>query len=79
MGATDYMKDALNLVNMVFFVLSFTIVRVIVCPYLWWGIFKATWDNRNNPTSQQCLPWHFTYIVFLFGKLKNSHTLAVIS
>lgn len=42
-----------------------------LCPYLWWGIFTATWKNRENPVSKACLPWHFTYVVFVFGMFFN--------
>lgn len=71
MGASDHMSEKLTIVNIVLFTLSFTIFRMIVCPYLWWEIFITTWENRNNPYSQACLPWHFTYVVFVFGMFFN--------
>ena len=69
MGAK--MSASAALVNIIFFVLSFTIFRMIIVPKLWWDIFVQTWVNKNNPESQACLPWHFTYIVFVFGMFFN--------
>ena len=66
-----FMHDYLVPVNIAFFVLSFFTFRIILCPYLWWGIFSTTWEHRDNPTSQACLPWHFTYVTFVFGMFFN--------
>jgi len=71
MGAGKHMSEIMTIANIAIFTFNFTIVRMIICPYLWWGIFTATWDNRNNPISQACLPWHFTYVVFVFGMFFN--------
>jgi len=71
MGASPYMSEGMCFVNIAIFTVNFTIFRMFVCPYLWWGIFTATWDNRDNPVSQACLPWHFTYVVFVFGMFFN--------
>ena len=57
--------------NMGFFVLTFFAFRIVLCPYLWWGIFRTSWDNRDNPESQACLPWHFKYVTFAFGMFFN--------
>lgn len=65
------MSSSAALVNIIFFVLGFTIFRMIIVPKLWWDIFVQTWVNKNNPESQACLPWHFTYIVFVFGMFFN--------
>jgi len=70
MGAS-FMTHASMFVNIGIFSVNFLIYRLIVCPYLWWGIFTATWDNRYNPESQACLPWHFTYVTFFFGMFFN--------
>jgi hypothetical protein len=63
----DYMVP----INIFFFVTSFFAFRIILCPYLWWGIFSTTWEHRHNPTSQACLPWHFKYVTFTFGMFFN--------
>jgi len=70
MGAT-FMTHATTIVNIGMFSISFLMFRLIICPYLWWGIFVATWENRYNPESQECLPWHFTYVTFFFGMFFN--------
>jgi TLC domain len=57
--------------NMGIFVLTFFAFRIVLCPYLWWGIFTTCWDNRANPISQACLPWHFKYVTFVFGMFFN--------
>lgn len=66
-----FLNDHLVTINIICFVVSFFIFRIILCPYLWWGIFSTTWEHRNNPTSQACLPWHFKYVVFVFGMFFN--------
>jgi len=71
MGAGKHMSETMTIANIFVFTSTFLIFRMIVCPYLWWGIFAATWDNRDNPVSQGCLPWHFTYVVFIFGMFFN--------
>eukprot|EP00536_Pseudo-nitzschia_multiseries_P009111 jgi/Psemu1/288237/fgenesh1_pg.247_\ len=71
LGATDYMSKFATIANITIFTIHFVIYRMFVCPYLWWGIFRATWEHRNNPVSQACLPWHFKYVVFVFGMFFN--------
>jgi len=71
MGATKYMSELTNILNIIVFTLSFIIFRMIVCPKLWWDIFVETWRHRENPESQACLPPHFTYVVFVFGMFFN--------
>lgn len=71
MGASEHMSQRMTLANIAMFTLIFTTFRMIVCPYLWWEIFITTWENRNNPFSQACLPWHFPYVVFAFGMFFN--------
>ena len=68
MGAVDLLSKTTAILNILIFSLTFTYFRMIVCPYLWWGIWTETWEHRNNPISQACLPWHFTYVVFVFGE-----------
>lgn len=70
-GASAYMSNTMATANIALFVLAFLIFRIFVCPYLWWGIWTTTWEHRNNPISQSCLPWHFTYVVFVFGMFFN--------
>ena len=57
--------------NLVLFVISFFIFRVLICPYLMWEIFITVVQERNNPASEDCLPWHFAYIVFVFSMFFN--------
>mmetsp|Transcript_2901 Transcript_2901/g.6223 ORF Transcript_2901/g.6223 Transcript_2901/m.6223 type:complete len:283 (+) Transcript_2901:208-1056(+) len=71
MGSGIFMSQAMTILNIAIFTINFAIFRLIVCPYLWWGIFTATWKNRENPVSKACLPWHFTYVVFVFGMFFN--------
>lgn len=71
MGAVDLLSKTTAILNILIFSLTFTYFRMIVCPYLWWGIWTETWEHRNNPISQACLPWHFTYVVFVFGMFFN--------
>jgi len=71
MGAVDLFSQTATMVNIAIFTITFAIFRMVICPYLWWGIFVATWDNRQNPVSQACLPFHFTYVVFVFGMFFN--------
>lgn len=71
MGATAIMSVRGAIVNIAVFALMFTIFRMFVCPKFWWDIWVATWEHRNNPVSQACLPWHFTYVVFIFGMFFN--------
>lgn len=59
-------------INMAFFTFTFFLFRIFICPYLWWGIFSNTWQHRDDPTSQACLPWHFKYVVFVFGMFFNT-------
>jgi len=66
-----FMSEKLVMCTIGVFSLNFLVFRILLCPYLWWGIFVATWDNRNNPESQACLPWHFTYVTFVFGMFFN--------
>lgn len=53
------------------FTLSFFLYRLLICPYLWWEIMTVTWELRNDPISQACIPWHFKYFVFCFGMVFN--------
>ena len=66
-----FMSELFTMCTIGMFILNFFAFRIILCPYLWWGIFVATWENRNNPESQACLPWHFTYVTFVFGVFFN--------
>lgn len=75
MGAGAYMSENATILNIAIFTVNFTIFRMVICPQLWWGIFTATWENRNNPISQACLPWHFSYVVFVFGESARSVTI----
>lgn len=66
-----FISEATLAANMGFFVLTFFAYRIVLCPYLWWGIFTTSWDNRDIPQSQSCLPWHFKYVTFVFGMFFN--------
>ena len=65
------MSETVLAANMALFAVTFFVSRIFVSPYLWWGIFSACWENRDNPVSQACLPWHFKYVVFVFGMFFN--------
>jgi len=64
--ATFFNEKALA-ANMALFGISFFLFRIIIVPYLWFGIFWAAYRNLYNPQSHECLPWHFVYVVFTFG------------
>jgi hypothetical protein len=70
MRASFFSEGAVG-ANMGMFVLTFFVFRIFLCPYLWWEIYKTTWEHHDNPSSQACLPWHFTYVAFLFGMFYN--------
>ncbi|KAG7368893.1 TLC domain containing protein [Nitzschia inconspicua] len=70
MRATFFV-DHMVTVNIFCFVASFFAFRIVLCPYLWWGIFATTWEHRDNPESKACLPWHFKYVTFAFGMFFN--------
>ena len=77
MGAGAYMSENATILNIAIFTVSFTIFRMVICPKLWWEIFIATWEHRNNPISQACLPWHFTYVVFVFGEFRVASSVTI--
>lgn len=68
---SPFFNEKVLAVNMAFFTLTFFVFRIFICPYLWWDIFSTTWEHRENPESQACLPWHFKYVVFVFGMFFN--------
>ncbi len=68
---TTFISETALAANMGLFVLTFFAYRIVICPYLWWGIFITSWENRDNPISQACLPWHFKYVTFIFGMFFN--------
>mmetsp|Transcript_27860 Transcript_27860/g.65479 ORF Transcript_27860/g.65479 Transcript_27860/m.65479 type:complete len:283 (-) Transcript_27860:515-1363(-) len=71
MSSPNLLSPTMAIINILFFVITFTVSRIIICPYLWWGIVVAEWENRDNPVSQACLPWHFVYVSFAFGMFFN--------
>ena len=64
------MSDAAMAFNLAFFTSTFFIFRIFVCPYLWWGIFSTAWELKDDAVTS-CLPWHFPYVVFVFGMFFN--------
>ncbi|VEU39242.1 unnamed protein product [Pseudo-nitzschia multistriata] len=71
LGASELFSEKGIIVNIVIFTLNFTFFRIVACPYLWWEIFSTAWEHKENPFSQACLPWHFAYVVFVFGMFFN--------
>ena len=67
----EFLNSTGIVINMGFFVIIFFVVRLAVAPYFWWGIYTTSRDNATNPISQQCLPWHFQYVSFVFGMFFN--------
>jgi hypothetical protein len=66
-----FISEQLLTLNILLFVTTFFAFRIIICPYLWWGIFSTVWENKENSESQACLPWHFKYVTFVFGMFFN--------
>lgn len=66
----NFLSEKMVAVNIALFTLSFFLYRLIICPYLWWGIVRQTLivDGEEDHT---CLPWHFKYNVIAFGMLFN--------
>ncbi len=58
-------------INMFLFSVTFFLFRLVICPFLWWEILMISWEQRDNPVSQACIPWHFKYVVFSFGMFFN--------
>jgi len=71
MPATKLFSEKTAIINIILFIITFAVSRMVICPYLWWEIFITTWEHRNNHVSQACLPWHFTYVTFVFGMFFN--------
>lgn len=67
----ELFNDTAMTVNMGLFVLSFFFYRCLVVPYIMLEIFITVLKERNNPMSQECLPWHFAHVVFIFGLFFN--------
>mmetsp|Transcript_31613 Transcript_31613/g.63857 ORF Transcript_31613/g.63857 Transcript_31613/m.63857 type:complete len:255 (-) Transcript_31613:285-1049(-) len=73
MKATNLSESMVG-ANMALFVLTFFFFRLMVCPYLWWGIVKTTLfvgEEEEEMGSMECLPWHFKYFWLLFGLIFN--------
>jgi len=67
----SFFSEAGLAVNMGLFAFTFCLFRLVVCPYLWWEILITTWEYRDDPISQACLPWHLKYVVLFFGMFFN--------
>lgn len=67
----ELFSDTATSANLGLFTLAFTVFRILLGPQLWWSLQTTAWDHRENPTSQACLPWHFKYVVFVFGIFFN--------
>mmetsp|Transcript_28290 Transcript_28290/g.40433 ORF Transcript_28290/g.40433 Transcript_28290/m.40433 type:complete len:252 (+) Transcript_28290:210-965(+) len=70
MKATNLSEQMIG-VNLAMFVLTFFLFRLMVCPYLWWGIVRTTFAEEEVEGSMACLPWHFKYFWLLFGLIFN--------
>jgi hypothetical protein len=72
MKATNFSEKMIG-INMGMFVLTFFVFRLMVCPYLWWGIVKITLFTTTDEDNAMmtCLPWHFKYCWLLFGLIFN--------
>lgn len=67
----SFFSETALAVNMALFTLTFFAFRLIICPYLWWGILQKIWKYSDNSVSQACIPWHFKYVVLGFGTFFN--------
>ena len=69
---SSYLSETAVAVNMGMFVLTFFFFRLMMCPYLWWGIVNTMYfDEEVDTTTLSCLPWHFKYFWLLFGLIFN--------
>mmetsp|Transcript_22357 Transcript_22357/g.50748 ORF Transcript_22357/g.50748 Transcript_22357/m.50748 type:complete len:131 (+) Transcript_22357:470-862(+) len=53
------------------FVISFFLFRLILCPYLWWGIVRVLFFSEESQTATDCLPLNFQYYWLLIGLTFN--------
>ena len=58
-------------VHLGLFVLSFFLFRLIICPYLWWGIVRVLFFSDESQKATDCLPVNFRYYWLLFGLIFN--------
>jgi len=66
---TSFLSETAVAVNMAMFVLTFFLFRLMISPYLWWGIVQTSWEEVGE--SNACLPWHFKYLFVLIGVTFN--------
>ncbi|CAJ1928265.1 unnamed protein product [Cylindrotheca closterium] len=63
----ELFNDKAITINMGLFVLSFFFYRCLVVPYIMFEVFTTLMKHRNDPASQECLPWHLPHVVFTFS------------
>lgn len=62
----ELFSDKAITINMGMFVLSFIFYRCVVVPYIMFDVFTTVLKYRNDPASQECMPWHLAHVVFTF-------------
>jgi hypothetical protein len=67
----DFFPSNVVLFNQMCFTFAFFICRLIVVPLFWLQLVLTMYENRNEPTFQQCFPSYFTLASFLFGMFYN--------
>jgi len=63
-----FLSERVVFVNMVLFVATFFLFRLMVCPYIWWGIARQALSHSPD---NACLPWHLKYATVGFGMTFN--------
>jgi len=62
----DTFGPGFKMVMQIFFLISFSTIRLVIVPYLW-GLFVYTFYRESASGAQTCFPHYFMYIVLLFG------------
>ena len=68
--ATNF-SDSTVAVHLGLFVVSFFLFRLILCPFLWWGIVRVLFFSEERQTVSDCLPVNFRYYWLLIGLTFN--------
>jgi len=68
---STYLSEKSVAANMGLFVLTFFFYRLMICPYLWWGIIKTLFFDEVDAAAISCLPPNFKYFWLLFGIIFN--------
>lgn len=71
MVKADFVPDRLAMLNQACFVFSFFVCRIVVVPSFWANLMLIMWQNKSEPSFQDCFPSYFIHACFLFGMFYN--------